>query len=53
MKKQNLKNLALNKTVVSSLKIDKVKGGGETRFNTVCPLCNTDKDLCEIIQGEM
>lgn len=42
MKKQNLKNLALNKISISKLDI---KGGlkapGESDFNTVCPMCET------------
>jgi len=44
MKKQNLKNLALNKVAISNFEI---KGGlaplrGESLFNTVCPMCETD-----------
>lgn len=49
MKKKSLKNLPLNKTVVSSLKIKGARAAGESHFNTVCPFCNTDKDLCETI----
>jgi hypothetical protein len=52
MKKRNLKNLALNKTVVSNLKIDSVRGGGESVFNTVCPFCNTDPEMCRTFEGE-
>jgi hypothetical protein len=50
MKKQSLKNLALNKTAVSNFEI---KGGiarGESLFNTVCDACNTDD--CPIKQYE-
>ncbi|MGH1384574.1 hypothetical protein [Kordia sp.] len=45
MKKKSLKNLPLNKIVISNLKI---KGGirradeGESLFNTVCPMCETE-----------
>lgn len=40
MKKQNLKNLTLNKVAVSNFEI---KGGraGESFFNTVCEMCET------------
>lgn len=40
MKKQNLKNLKLNKVAISDFEI---KGGraGESFFNTVCPMCAT------------
>ncbi len=49
MKKKSLKSLLLNKTVVSSLKIKGARAAGESRFNTVCPFCNTDIELCETI----
>lgn len=46
MKKQKLKNLALNKIAISNFQI---KGGirrpqedGESFFNTVCPMCETE-----------
>lgn len=45
MKKQNLKSLALNKIAISNFEIN---GGiaapkrGESLFNTVCPMCETD-----------
>ncbi|WP_157547236.1 hypothetical protein [Kordia zhangzhouensis] len=44
MKKQNLKNLSLNKVSISTLEIN---GGlaprrGESEFNTVCPMCETE-----------
>lgn len=40
MKKQNLKNLTLNKVAISNFEI---KGGraGESFFNTVCEMCKT------------
>lgn len=47
MKKKSLKNLPLNKIVVSNLKIKGARAAGESYFNTVCPFCNTDVDLCE------
>lgn len=49
MKKKSLKSLALNKKIVSNLKINGARAAGESHFNTVCPFCNTDKDLCETI----
>lgn len=44
MKKQNLKNLTLNKISISKFEIN---GGraplrGESLFNTVCDACHTD-----------
>ncbi|MFK7750556.1 MAG: hypothetical protein AB8B65_19345 [Kordia sp.] len=46
MKKQKLKNLALNKISISKFEIN---GGlrvpmdeGESLFNTVCPMCETE-----------
>lgn len=44
MKKQHLKNLTLNKISISKFNI---KGGiapvrGESLFNTVCPMCETE-----------
>jgi len=47
MKKQNLKNLALNKIAVSNFEIKGARAAGESHFNTVCPFCNTDVELCE------
>ena len=43
MKKQNLKSLALNKIAISNFEIKGgLKAAGESRFNTVCPQCETE-----------
>lgn len=43
MKKQKLKKLKLNKIPVSQLTMKKIVGGGESDFNTVCPMCAGQK----------
>jgi hypothetical protein len=46
MKKQNLKKikkLKLNKIPVSTLTAQKIVGGGESDFNSVCPMCTGAK----------
>jgi len=47
MKKQSLKNLALNKTAISNFKIQGGRAAGESLFNTVCPMCESE-DNCPI-----
>jgi hypothetical protein len=42
MKKQNLKNLALNKIAVSNFQVKGGRAQGESLFNTVCPQCETE-----------
>ncbi|MFA0961259.1 pinensin family lanthipeptide [Roseivirga sp. BDSF3-8] len=48
MKKLNLDDLKVQSfiTEVNGTKGGVMAAAGESEFNTVCPFCNTDKELC-------
>lgn len=42
MKKKSLRNLQLRKNTISNFKVTGGRAAGESRFNTVCPECETE-----------
>jgi len=52
MKKRSLKNLALNRKPIADLSANlnggRLKAMGESLFNTVCPMCETED--CPVVK---